>query len=402
MFPYLSSTSDVATFRSLSEHRLSIITGLNCGTDSSVPQFLLIALTTFLEKMTLSAVPPSLRDICRRLSSNDDDLVSLDLAGFNIGNSGAIALGRALDHNTNLHSLSLCYNLISAAGAVPLLSSQGATRVRTLDLRYNSIGDDGAEALARGLSMNPNLQNLSLRNNFIGPVGAASLCEALETNTTVEHLDLGTNAIGKAGVAAISKMLQTNKTLRCLSLWSNHLDAECIQRIAMGLRFNTTLEVLNLGGNEIGDRGAQALADVLKYNTTLRSLHMANSQICGEGALALARVLTTNTRLRLVDILHNPIGLEGAAAFRSVLRSSNRTIHELRLDYQFTAIDNFCFKGVNDEITIYLKLNQNGRAHMTNVRLPWGSWPNILAKVNVQADLMYLTLHEKPDLLQRE
>lgn len=351
--------------------------------------------------MPLSPVPPSLRDICRRLSSDDDDLTSLDLAGCNIGNAGAVALGRSLEHNTNLESLSLSYNLISPVGAVPLLS-QGATRVRMLDLRYNSIGDDGADAIAQILPKNPNLQNLTLRNNFIGPVGAATIAEALETNETVEHLDLSTNAIGKAGAAAISKMLQKNKTLRCLCLWSNRFDADGIQQIALGLRYNTTLEVLNLGGNEIGDVGAQALADVLRYNTTLRSLHMANAQIGRNGALALARVLTTNTKLRIVDILHNPIGLEGAAAFRSVLRSSNRTIQELRLDYQFTAVEHFCFKGVNAEITIYLKLNKNGRAQMTNVRLPWGSWPNILAKVNVETDMMYLTLQEKPDLIQRE
>ena len=351
--------------------------------------------------MTISAVPPSLHDVCRRLSCDDHDLLVLDLAGLSIGNNGAIALGCSLQANTQLQSLSLSYNLISPMGAVPLL--KGIANVKALDLRYNSIGKDGAQALASILHTNTKLQKLSIRNNYIGPNGATHLAKALEANTCVEKLDLGTNSIGNVGAEAIAKLLQTNQTLRCLCLGSNDLDAEGIRHIAQGLRYNTTLEVLNLGGNEIGDEGAKELAEMLRHNTTLQTLHVANSQIGRKGTLGLARVLTENTTLQVLDILHNPIGFEGAAALCGVLRIHNRTIKELRLDYQFPtrSVEKYCCKDVNAEIALYLKLNQSGRAQMTNIRLPWGSWSTILAKVNGDADLMYLTLQEKPELLQR-
>jgi hypothetical protein len=74
--------------------------------------------------MTLSAVPPSLRDVCRRLSTNDDTLVVLDLVGYNIGNTGAAVLGRSLQQNAEeLRSISLSYNLISPMGSVRLLQA---------------------------------------------------------------------------------------------------------------------------------------------------------------------------------------------------------------------------------------------------------------------------------------
>jgi Ran GTPase-activating protein (RanGAP) involved in mRNA processing and transport len=54
-----------------------------------------------------------------------------------------------------------------------------------LDLSYNSIGDDGAKALAEALKTNSTLTTLDLQNNSIGPDGAKALAEALKTNSTV-------------------------------------------------------------------------------------------------------------------------------------------------------------------------------------------------------------------------
>lgn len=355
--------------------------------------------------MTISPVTPNLHAICWRLARDDRHLTKLDLAGLNIGNSGAIALGASLATNTCLESLSLSYNLISSTGIVPLLNTVNANNVKSLDLMSNSIGDGGAQALGNMLSSRKaKLENLSIRNNYIGPKGAIQLAHALRDNCSLEQLDLGTNSIGNDGATAISELLHVNKTLQWLCLWSNNLDSEGVRKIALSLRENTTLEVLYLGGNVIGNDGAMALAEMLRHNTTLKSLHIANCGIGTQGALALAQVLTENKTLQVIDILHNPIGFDGATAFCSVLRLHNRRLKELKLDYQFTArssVENYCCKGVNAEIVLYLKLNQIGRAEMTDLKLPFELWPSILEKVNVQADLMHLTLLEKPELLQR-
>jgi Ran GTPase-activating protein (RanGAP) involved in mRNA processing and transport len=265
---------------------------------------------------------------------------------------------------------------------------------------------------------NDYLQTLLIRNNYIGPTGAVHLAKALETNDTLQRLDLGTNTIGDVGAAAIAKLLMGVKSpislpstssllrLRHLCLWSNQITTEGVRQMAHALRSNSTLEVLNLGGNDIGDAGAQALAEMLRCNDTLQRLHIANANIGREGANHLARGLATNKILQGIDLLHNPIGWEGAAAFVSVLRSSNRTIQQIKLDYQDkrNSMERCGFKtrSVNAEIAIFLKLNQFGRLHMANVGLPWESWPTILTKVNTQADLLYLILQDKPDLLKRD
>ncbi|KAF9301293.1 hypothetical protein BGZ91_009615, partial [Linnemannia elongata] len=101
----------------------------------------------------------------------------------------------------------------------------------TLDLRYNSIGPDGALELFEALKINSTLTTLILFNNSIGPDGAQALSEALKTNSTLTTLQLWSNSIGPDGAQALSETLMTN----------------------------STLTNLDLSDNSIGDHGAQAL-----------------------------------------------------------------------------------------------------------------------------------------------
>lgn len=354
--------------------------------------------------MTISAVPPSLYNICRSLALNDNDLTVLDLAGLNLGNAGASAIGCSLHSNYHLKSLSISYNLISSGGAVRLLDS-GVPNLEILDMRHNSIGNEGAHTLADILPAHTKLKRLSIRDNYIGSSGGTAIADAVCENISLEHLDLGTNALGIEGASAVRRLLETNKQLKSLCLWSCEMDAEGIMEIAEGLRVNTSLETLNLGGNRIGSDGAMYLAEVMRVNTTLRSLHLDNCQIGPEGAFAMASVLEENKTLSILDILHNPIGIDGATSFCKNLKDHNRTLNELRLDYQFTSRSKLdyddCIEGVNAEITLYLKLNQVGRGKMVNPNLPWSFWPSILKKVSCELDLMYLVMQEKPELLPR-
>ncbi|KAF9287718.1 hypothetical protein BGZ68_001387, partial [Mortierella alpina] len=119
----------------------------------------------------------------------------------------------------------------------------------TLDLRSNSIGDDGAKALAEALKTNKTVAILDLRQNSIRYGGAQALSEALKSNSTLTTLDLRSNAFGSSGAQALSEALKTNSTLTTLYLQS-----------------------LNSSSGDIGDKGAQALSEALKINRSLTTL----------------------------------------------------------------------------------------------------------------------------------
>jgi len=125
-------------------------------------------------------------------------------------------------------------------------------------LGTNSIGQEGALALANTLLINSTLECLDLEWNSVGDWGAALFARALEGNSTLKKLVLGANAIGHTGFVAISKALESNKALASLDLTLNSGDVtKAAVILAQGLRSNRSLAELHL--NSIGPEGTQAM-----------------------------------------------------------------------------------------------------------------------------------------------
>lgn len=96
-----------------------------------------------------------------------------------------------------------------------LRPSAGCTsRLRTLCLQHNQIGDDGAAALASGLaSSGSTLKRLWLQHNAVGEAGAQALCRAMQHNTTCADLKLqpGNEAIPAQLAQAAQQLARQNR-----------------------------------------------------------------------------------------------------------------------------------------------------------------------------------------------
>ncbi|KAF9944994.1 hypothetical protein BGZ72_001783, partial [Mortierella alpina] len=156
-----------------------------------------------------------------------------------------------------------------------------------LDLRGNSIGDNGALALSEALKINSTLTTLDLWNNSIGDNGAQALSEALKTNSTLTTLDLRGNSIWFKGLLAFSEAFKTNSTMTTLDLRSNLFKDNIAMTLSETFKTNSILTTLDLQNNSIGDNGAQALSEGLKINSTLTTLDLRNNSIGSKGAQAL-------------------------------------------------------------------------------------------------------------------
>ena len=93
--------------------------------------------------------------------------------------------------------------------------------LRTMLLDVNLIGDSGAMSIAQALEHNTALVKLDLWDNKIGDKGAVSLARALEKNTVLTTLDLGINKITDTGATAIAAALQVNTVVTELKLEGN-------------------------------------------------------------------------------------------------------------------------------------------------------------------------------------
>ena len=98
-----------------------------------------------------------------------------------------------------------------------------SSSLQVLDLGYNSITDEGAEALAAGLKANSSLQVLDLGYNEITDEGAEALAAGLKANSSLQQLDLKFNKITDKGGETLAARLKASSSLKQLS-WVGHIN----------------------------------------------------------------------------------------------------------------------------------------------------------------------------------
>ena len=247
-------------------------------------------------------------------------LTTLCLGSNSIGDEGAKAIAEALKVNTVMTELNLSWNLIGVDGAKAIAEALKVnTAVTTLYLNHNSFGDEGAIAIAEALKVNEVLTTLDLYRHDIGPEGAIAIAEALKVNAVVTNLNLRSNSIGVEGAKAIAEALKVNAVLTELSLWNNNIGPEGAIAIAEALKVNAVVTTLSLWKNSIGDEGAIAIAEALKVNAVVTTLSLGCNSIGDEGAIAIAEALKVTTVLTKLDILGS-MGDAGIKAVRDAVK----------------------------------------------------------------------------------
>ena len=123
-----------------------------------------------------------------------------------------------------------------AVNVADLISAN--TNIRTLGLTGNkNIGITGWLAIADALRNNTRILSLSLDYNDLGDAGAAILAEALRENTSVRELDLEGNKIGEEGASRILEMLADNHSLQDVTLFrGNNISDETLEKISRALK----------------------------------------------------------------------------------------------------------------------------------------------------------------------
>lgn len=130
----------------------------------------------------------------------------------------------------------------------------------TLNLSYKNLSPEDAVTICIYLNRHPEIRSLDVSWNQIGDEGA----RVLAANTTLTTLNVRANLIGDEGAKALAK----NTSLKSLNVLCNRIGDEG----AIALATNTSLTSLYVGSNNIGYIGARALAK----NTSLTSLNVSN------------------------------------------------------------------------------------------------------------------------------
>lgn len=180
----------------------------------------------------------------------------------------------------------LCKQGLGPAGATRLLPAALASpHAEHLLLGTNSIGDEGAQALARALAERPGhgLHTLYLGCNRIGPDGTAALADALTGDTSVRALWLKRNPLTASGTETLAGLLRRNTTLRTLDLVNTGIGADGVRLLLDALLDRPApLERLFLGGNGLAADAAPLLAALIR-EAGVRELYLLGQPPRGRG-----------------------------------------------------------------------------------------------------------------------
>jgi Ran GTPase-activating protein (RanGAP) involved in mRNA processing and transport len=145
------------------------------------------------------------------------------------------------------------------------------TSLETLSFKFrNAIIALGSDKVVDALAKNRTIKSLDLRKESVGDEGAKVVAAILKENSAIEFVRLGMNMISGEGAKAIADALKKNKTVRHISLSGNNIGVEGAKAIADSLKHNKTLQHIGLSSNGIGDEGAKAIAEALMENTSYK------------------------------------------------------------------------------------------------------------------------------------
>ena len=230
--------------------------------------------------------------------------------------------------------LDLCKQSLGTENCLRIARAlRGNTRVKSLMLGTNAIGDTGAVAVAQLACVNSHLEVLYLGCNNIGPEGARLLGATLEREgQRLTGLWLKRNPLGPEGAASIAQMVRDNRQLRVLDLVNTDLRDAGVRTLVDAIcSGNNRLQSLYLSGNALGPATAPTLARLLREAQHLKALYLSVNRLGDEGVVLLADGLRGNRSLQILELASNGIGAAGAKALFAAV--ADTPLHTINLGY---------------------------------------------------------------------
>ena len=252
------------------------------------------------------------------------NIEELYLENIGCSHDACIALRELLAAPEKLKKLQLHNNMTGDEGAMELAAIiRRAPNLEHLRITSSRVGEEGGQEIARALVSSCKLKSLELQDNLLGEA-TAHLASALLSHPDLEVLNLSYNCMEDEGADALATCLQSGKhQLRELHVAGNDISEEGIRNLAVALGEAPALQVLNFAENALGDSGSLILSSQLfgEKCRSLTHLDISNQDppITKYGAVAVARCVASKEHFQLLEMNGNSIQAEGVELARELL-----------------------------------------------------------------------------------
>ncbi|CDW80798.1 UNKNOWN [Stylonychia lemnae] len=203
-------------------------------------------------------------------------LIYINMASCGLKQLGMIKILDAIKYNYQVQTLILDDNFGGKGHSFNIMQSlMSQNRCLVQFSAQNCMLDDSfCIPLGDGLHNNTRLKSLNISHNQIGNEGAISIATALSfkgnntNNTTncLQELIISHNDIGEAGGIELSKMIQSNKAILRFNLSYNKMGDQTGQDMIRAIGDNDKIEYLDLNKNQINCRYVEFIEEKCKRN----------------------------------------------------------------------------------------------------------------------------------------
>ena len=195
-----------------------------------------------------------------------------------ISNEGAVYLAQGLAQNRGLETLSIVECGISTA-VVELAEALKTNKcLLSLDISCNDDVGERFVHIVRSLQVNSTLRDLRAWDCGIAQTAIVDI-----VRSSLKSLDLSWNPIGDEGAEHIAQLVTNSRSLYQLNLGGCGIRDRGVECLASALEGNNSLEILHISGerftdtaqNKFTDTGLLALGRSLKRNKALKTLNVA-------------------------------------------------------------------------------------------------------------------------------
>lgn len=193
-------------------------------------------------------------------------------------------------------------------------------RNRSLNLSHYSIGNLKANALAKSLSMLPNLHHLNLSDCRIKSFAMVNIIKSIQDRSkldTLVSLNLSHNGLNLKSAKLLSDIIGGSKDAKCqlnhIVLKDCSITDQIMKVLCKGLKKNESCTALNLSNNKLGSLSGSHLASILEFTDVLTDLDISWNNIRAEGAKTFVESLPKSQIIKL-DVSMNSFGKSSAAA----------------------------------------------------------------------------------------
>ena len=282
-------------------------------------------------------------------------LTILDLRGNTLCDQGIFQLSQGLKHNIGLMDLNVSQNGFSVFGIEFIkdaISVNTQCNLRQLDISYNNIEALGVTHLSNMLQIDHiKLKQLAVEGCGIQGPQTLTFFKGIKSCVSLRYLqasknDISYDLLGRTMTIALSYGLQQIYLDYCM------LGTYGAMNFIKAIESNKTIKEVSLKGNNIETVAAQQLGKLLPTRSLyLEYLDLSDNLLYDEGGRYIAEGLEKNESIKKLFMLNNSLEKTAGLAFKQAVER-NQVILVLNLT------DNHIDLSLIDEIKVCLDRNK--------------------------------------------